>query len=234
MTKNRKRKKGLRTFSIMHTKLIADPISTWSSPEPRMKASGTTTWRFTKCDMTPVDVDTWNVDEKGENWIGSELNVDGIERRLLNWKTSDNRKQLISSFRLCEHARLSHGSFRWLKWNNKRANSTLIDVVCKVKKLLKTFLPLIRKIASVWQKALKQKFTTLRKFSLRKKGNGKISFASWWKSRTKRLREKSFAITCIEIFILLHWTHTKRRSTGFLYFFCSQFYFDNERWSNQT
>lgn len=54
--------KGSPTFSIMHTKLIADPISTWSSPEPKMKASGTTTWRFTKCDITPVDVDTWKVE----------------------------------------------------------------------------------------------------------------------------------------------------------------------------
>lgn len=50
--------KALRTFSIMHTKFIADPISTWSSPLPKMKASGTTTWRFTKCDTTPVDVET--------------------------------------------------------------------------------------------------------------------------------------------------------------------------------
>lgn len=47
------------TFSIMQTKLIVDPISTCNSPEPRMNASGTTTWRFTKCDITPVDVETF-------------------------------------------------------------------------------------------------------------------------------------------------------------------------------
>lgn len=46
------------TFSIMQTKLIVDPMSTCSSPEPRIKASGTTTWRLTKCDITPVDVET--------------------------------------------------------------------------------------------------------------------------------------------------------------------------------
>jgi hypothetical protein len=46
------------TFSIIHTKLMADPMSTCSSPEPRMKASGTTTCRFTKCEITPVDVET--------------------------------------------------------------------------------------------------------------------------------------------------------------------------------
>lgn len=56
---DRDNKRGKPTFSIMHTKFIADPISTWSSPEPKMNASGTTTWRFTKCDITPVDVDTW-------------------------------------------------------------------------------------------------------------------------------------------------------------------------------
>lgn len=47
------------TFSIMQTKLIVDPISTCNSPEPRMNASGTTTCRFTKCDITPVDVETF-------------------------------------------------------------------------------------------------------------------------------------------------------------------------------
>lgn len=31
------------TFSIMQTKLIVEPMSTCSSPEPRMNASGTTT-----------------------------------------------------------------------------------------------------------------------------------------------------------------------------------------------
>lgn len=42
----------------MQTKLIVDPISTCSSPEPNMNASGTTTCRFTKCEITPVDVET--------------------------------------------------------------------------------------------------------------------------------------------------------------------------------
>lgn len=42
----------------MQTKLIVDPISTCSSPEPKMNASGTTTCRFTKCEITPVDVET--------------------------------------------------------------------------------------------------------------------------------------------------------------------------------
>lgn len=46
------------TFSIMQTKFIVDPISTCNSPDPSMNASGTTTWRFTKCDITPVGVDT--------------------------------------------------------------------------------------------------------------------------------------------------------------------------------
>lgn len=50
---------SIQTFSIMHTRFIADPISTWSSPLPSINASGTTTWTFTKCEMTPVDVDTW-------------------------------------------------------------------------------------------------------------------------------------------------------------------------------
>ena len=49
------------TFSIIHTRFIAEPISTWSSPLPRMNASGTTTCAFTKWDITPVDVDTWKV-----------------------------------------------------------------------------------------------------------------------------------------------------------------------------
>lgn len=42
---------------MMQTKLIADPMSTCNSPEPSMKASGTTTCRFTKCDITPVGVE---------------------------------------------------------------------------------------------------------------------------------------------------------------------------------
>lgn len=42
----------------MQTRLIVDPISTCNSPEPNMKASGTTTCRFTKCDIIPVAVET--------------------------------------------------------------------------------------------------------------------------------------------------------------------------------
>lgn len=49
---------GKQTFSIMHTKLIVDPMSTCNSPEPSIKASGTTTCKFTKWDITPVDVET--------------------------------------------------------------------------------------------------------------------------------------------------------------------------------
>lgn len=42
----------------MQTKLIVDPISTCSSPDPSMNASGTTTCRLTKCEIMPVDVET--------------------------------------------------------------------------------------------------------------------------------------------------------------------------------
>lgn len=45
----------------MQTKLIVDPMSTWSSPEPKMNASGTTTCKFTKCEITPVAVETCKV-----------------------------------------------------------------------------------------------------------------------------------------------------------------------------
>lgn len=48
------------TFSMMQTKLIADPMSTCNSPEPKINASGTTTCKFTKCDIIPVAVDICN------------------------------------------------------------------------------------------------------------------------------------------------------------------------------
>lgn len=60
---------ALFTFSMMQTKLMVEPMSTCSSPEPRMKASGTTTCRLTKCDMTPVDVDTY------ANWVPQRVCV---------------------------------------------------------------------------------------------------------------------------------------------------------------
>lgn len=40
---------------------MAEPISTCNSPDPKIKASGTTTWRFTKCAIVPVDVETYYV-----------------------------------------------------------------------------------------------------------------------------------------------------------------------------
>lgn len=57
------------TFSMMHTRLIVDPISTCNSPEPKINASGTTTCKFTKCDIAPVDVATWKYtnDNKKKN-----------------------------------------------------------------------------------------------------------------------------------------------------------------------
>lgn len=48
----------------MQTKLIVDPISTCNSPEPRINASGTTTCRLTKCDITPVDVETYRTEQQ--------------------------------------------------------------------------------------------------------------------------------------------------------------------------
>lgn len=53
-----KRRMCTLTFSMIQTKLIADPMSTCSSPEPSMNASGTTTCKFTKCDIAPVEVAT--------------------------------------------------------------------------------------------------------------------------------------------------------------------------------
>lgn len=50
----------------MQTRLIVDPISTCNSPEPNMNASGTTTCRFTKCDIIPVDVETCLRNEKND------------------------------------------------------------------------------------------------------------------------------------------------------------------------
>lgn len=82
------------TFSIMHTKLIADPISTWSSPDPRMKASGTTTWRFTKCEITPVDVDTY--------WMWKYLLFQWmLVKWFIEWKESDKSKvSFLGRFRI--------------------------------------------------------------------------------------------------------------------------------------
>lgn len=54
------------TFSMIQTKLMAEPMSTCSSPEPKINASGTTTCRFTKCDMMPVAVDICK--EREKNW----------------------------------------------------------------------------------------------------------------------------------------------------------------------
>ena len=45
------------TFSMMQTRLIPLPTSTWCSPLPRMNASGTTICRSTKWDIIPVPVD---------------------------------------------------------------------------------------------------------------------------------------------------------------------------------
>lgn len=58
---------------MMQTKLIVDPISTCNSPEPKINASGTTTCKFTKCEIAPVDVATWKEKQKkGDNLINKE------------------------------------------------------------------------------------------------------------------------------------------------------------------
>lgn len=56
----KKRKKPILTFSIMHTRFIMDPTSTWCSPLPNINASGITMFRLTKCDNIPVLLETCN------------------------------------------------------------------------------------------------------------------------------------------------------------------------------
>lgn len=51
------------TFSIMQTKSMMLPTSTWCSPEPVpcILASGITIWRLTKWDTRPALLDTWKL-----------------------------------------------------------------------------------------------------------------------------------------------------------------------------
>lgn len=81
-------RKNALTFSIIQTKLIVDPISTCNSPEPRMNASGTTTCRLTKCDITPVDVETYT------------KNREKITRGKKIWKTQTHHHKSVNEKRL--------------------------------------------------------------------------------------------------------------------------------------
>lgn len=73
-------------------------------------------------------------------------------------------------------------------------NTTLIDVVCKVKKLLKTF-SIAYKIASVWRKfetKLLQLFSFFFNFFCWRKKNFTLQWNDSMKKGTKQLREKKF------------------------------------------
>jgi len=45
---------------MMQNRLMEDPIWTWYSELPRMKASGTMTCRWTNCDTMPDAVEIWS------------------------------------------------------------------------------------------------------------------------------------------------------------------------------
>lgn len=216
--------KGLRTFSIMHTKLIADPISTWSSPEPKMKASGTTTWRFTKCDITPVDVDTW----KMKIYLVRKC---GKNPKLLSAKLLINERLIWNFFASTLGVSIESSSFDWSETISAQ-NTTLIDVVCQVKKLLKTFTPLIfivNKIASVcWRLETKKKFTTLHNFT---PISGR-KFSHYNEKRTAQSDwEKKF---CNNVYRNIYFAPLNSHKKAFTVFFPFVLdFFGNERWSNQ-
>lgn len=66
--------------------MITEPISTCNSLDPRIKASGTTTCRLTKCAIMPVDVDTYKQTNTHINWMVEKERVKKIRINKWNMK----------------------------------------------------------------------------------------------------------------------------------------------------